>query len=181
MCFIFRWLRHPQPHLFPQQERADLMPPRCFDILSFEGWVKNSQLTEGPAPLASSPPCSEPTWWCRNECPAGMSERIFLVSPSCQLTVLQHKASPRYRSLPLSGLLAAGAHFAVKQGIIRPNPNYGARPKVFCATAHDVLKLLSGHSWCHCRLLCWQVLLRWCLRRQISSPGWFSCLLLVVF
>jgi len=35
-----------------------------------------------------------------------------------------------YRSLPLSGLLAAGAHFACKQGILRPNPNYGARPKV---------------------------------------------------
>merc|ERR1719510_2585306 len=36
----------------------------------------------------------------------------------------------RYRSLPLSGLLAAGTHFAVQQGIMRPNPNYGARPKV---------------------------------------------------
>jgi len=35
-----------------------------------------------------------------------------------------------YRSLPLSGLLAAGTHFAVQQGIMRPNPNYGARPKV---------------------------------------------------
>jgi len=26
--------------------------------------------------------------------------------------------------------LAAGTHFAVQQGIMRPNPNYGARPKV---------------------------------------------------
>ena len=44
----------------------------------------------------------------------------------------------RYRSLPLSGLLAASAHLAVGRGILRPSPTYGARPKV-------VLGLIVGY------------------------------------
>ena len=44
----------------------------------------------------------------------------------------------RYRSLPLSGLLAAGAHLGVQRGLLRPSPSYGARPKV-------VLGVLVGY------------------------------------
>ena len=47
--------------------------------------------------------------------------------------------------MPLSGLLAAGTHFAVQQGIMRPNPNYGARPKVYKLNdiIHGVLKMFQ--------------------------------------
>jgi len=39
-----------------------------------------------------------------------------------------------YRSLPISGVLAASAHLAVQRGVLRPSASYGSGPKVILAS-----------------------------------------------
>jgi len=100
---------------------------------NFHDHMLHLQMIAPPPPPATSvpstgdgridaPQAQHPSQVPRNQNPLGDAEMSVL--RECQ------SESFWYRSLPLSGLLAAGTHFAVQQGIMRPNPNYGARPKV---------------------------------------------------
>lgn len=73
--------------------------------------------TAPPGAPPGPPPGAPPT-------PQSLTPEEQKVIQSCQ------SESFWYRSIPLSALLASGAHFGVIRGYLKPHPSWGARPKV---------------------------------------------------